>query len=502
MTNEKLTKVTVIKDETIGNVEREYREVKRPAVVGERIKIVRASDTYGMYENADVFTAEERTYVTGGVRVKSVQTDGNISGFIEDEEYVVLEPSDIVRVDNEGGKPGTRYRLVERKAAKGDGILIIAGDIFAGERFQPGGVYLNLITIGDDVFAEHAEGHRRVGEKRYANVGKRSAHYRVLEPVTSVEPSVSDAELLVLQRQLDSAGKRIATLEKETAGLTDAVAKITLQLKVAREDIVLIEEGVAADVERLKGVKAAAETRPAVQRDEIVARAKADVAELSTTEIYDRAAGISYWPRGCEKRGYGAIHEVDFVVNREKRTVVALVHRIGEGVTQFRGIAKAAPGDCFNVHIGRAIALRRALRLDIPAEYVNAPQPTEPRVGDVVLYDGCRVNVRPATEYCAYRTRGTATVGSVVAQCGVIIDDSREDLAASDRPFLIGSNVRIIGNGSDGMRHHFDIGDVGEIVSGPDKGGEYNVKGVITRETRRSKYDYSQLVNSVDLEAA
>ncbi|MCR8997954.1 hypothetical protein NW825_24090, partial [Brevibacillus laterosporus] len=74
----------------------------------------------------------------------------------------------------------------------------------------------------------------------------------------------------------------------------------------------------------------------------------------------------------------------DFIVNKEKRTVVCLL-RGGVTPNEYaRGIAKCSPDDCFNVHIGKAIALRRALGLDVPTEYLTAPQPAEPRVGDVV----------------------------------------------------------------------------------------------------------------------
>ncbi|MBU8781604.1 hypothetical protein CHCC19466_1383 [Bacillus licheniformis] len=99
------------------------------------------------------------------------------------------------------------------------------------------------------------------------------------------------------------------------------------------------------------------------RRDEIIERAKADVS-------------------GLLKRDIG--HDHEFIVNTEKRTVVVL--RKLRGCTNIvrRGIAKAAPDDCFNVHIGEAIALHRALGLEVPDEYLNAPQPTEVRVGDVV----------------------------------------------------------------------------------------------------------------------
>ncbi|MEC1437363.1 hypothetical protein P9D57_01075 [Bacillus sonorensis] len=105
------------------------------------------------------------------------------------------------------------------------------------------------------------------------------------------------------------------------------------------------------------------------RRDEIVEIARADVEKL----IEDTTQDYCY---------------VDFIVNRSKRTVVALIKGVYNGRDVFaRGIAKAAPSDCFNVHIGKAIALRRALALAVMDEYLNAPQPTEVRVGDFISDD-------------------------------------------------------------------------------------------------------------------
>lgn len=105
------------------------------------------------------------------------------------------------------------------------------------------------------------------------------------------------------------------------------------------------------------------------KRDDVVEKAKKDV-------------------RGLLVGDYGTTTE--FIVNAEKRTVVALRKWIVRGCIRERGISKCAPNDCFNAHIGKAIALRRALGLEVPAEYLNVPQPTEIRVGDVVrgIYTG------------------------------------------------------------------------------------------------------------------
>jgi hypothetical protein len=113
-------------------------------------------------------------------------------------------------------------------------------------------------------------------------------------------------------------------------------------------------------------------------RDEIVERAKADVAELERI-------GRSTWDDLPAKSPFfERYYRVKFYVNRDKRAVTAVVHGYNKGEKSV-GVAKCAPGDVFNAHIGRAIALRRALGLPVPDEYLNAPQPTEVRVGDVVV---------------------------------------------------------------------------------------------------------------------
>ena len=64
--------------------------------------------------------------------------------------------------------------------------------------------------------------------------------------------------------------------------------------------------------------------------------------------------------------------KVEFIVNRKNRKVTALI-KDEDGHVFAKGIAKCAPDDCFNSHIGRAIALRRALGLGIPLYYLSTP---------------------------------------------------------------------------------------------------------------------------------
>ncbi|WP_025851660.1 hypothetical protein [Bacillus velezensis] len=165
------------------------------------------------------------------------------------------------------------------------------------------------------------------------------------------------------------------------------------------------------------------------RRDEIVEQAKADVAKL----IEDAGSSV--------RVGYGnftlrhRMSRVEFVVNREKRTVVALVFgKIPRFRNELRekGIAKATPDDCFNVHIGKSIALRRALGLAVPDECLNAPQPTEVRVGDVieVTLDSGEIEKKPVISLKA-GSLNAHLPGRIIqypSHYAKIIDDSREEV--------------------------------------------------------------------------
>ncbi|MMZ60159.1 hypothetical protein D1872_222340 [compost metagenome] len=111
----------------------------------------------------------------------------------------------------------------------------------------------------------------------------------------------------------------------------------------------------------------------------IIAKAKADVAEISDSIAQGRGGRL-----GVEGTLRSRHMNVEFHVNREKRAVTALLRGVYSGTIWAKATAKCAPGDVFHAEIGKAIALFKALGLTVPDEYLNAPQPDEPRVGAVV----------------------------------------------------------------------------------------------------------------------
>lgn len=119
-------------------------------------------------------------------------------------------------------------------------------------------------------------------------------------------------------------------------------------------------------------------------------------------------------------------------MNSDKRTVVALLKGLRTGKVYAKGIAKATPDDCFNVHIGKSIALRRALGLAVPDECLNAPQPTEVRVGDVieVTLDSGEIEKKPVISLKA-GSLNAHLPGRIIqypSHYAKIINDSREEV--------------------------------------------------------------------------
>ncbi|MEJ9347195.1 hypothetical protein, partial [Bacillus licheniformis] len=162
------------------------------------------------------------------------------------------------------------------------------------------------------------------------------------------------------------------------------------------------------DARRELMAQAPAEKTAQERRDEIVEQAKADVERL---RMINRMLQT---------------FDITFDINRESRTVEAVAKKPNSR-TAFYGTAICAPDDCFNIHIGEAIALHRALGLEVPDEYLNAPQPTEVRVGDVVAYRGFYKTIDYVTVVADGEPTGggRAALTSIAVKHGKIIDDSR-----------------------------------------------------------------------------
>lgn len=339
------------------------------------------------------------------------------------------EPTDVIYVD------GKRYRAVKRNAAVGERILSLKSEVDTTE----GAVYTVTLLSGnaDPHYIDDA------GDRWHMNG---TDEYRVLEPLTS--ESTPDPCATILESRVTEQAAQIDGILGTLAEVGRKLAQMETQLRVAREDIVLLGEGVHDDIKRLEreigelrrrpaAEKSTETAAPKITRDAVIERAKADVAELLRTERFLSVPSLldgemeSFYP--------GDTDEVDFVINREKRTVIALIRYTDKYKNVWaKGKARCAPGDVFNTHIGRAIALRRALGLEVPIEYEYAPQPTEAQAGDIVSINGdvCTVKRRHPEKDSYYGVGGDKAYwfeegGFECASRFRVIDDSREEAEVS-----------------------------------------------------------------------
>lgn len=409
--------ITLIPDESLGGTLREYREVKRKAAVGETVIMTEATGvrTEGGrevpdYHNGDIFVIDHISGILAG------STSGKL---FYHREYSVLEHTDIlvINTDEPRGKR-ERFRMVDRKAAVGERVIIVNDRSGSGgsdgEFFRVGNIGVYCVD-GDVDFNGCGNSYVLPGGEWFVN----TEGYAVLEPV---EPAVSAAPTLLSAQPAESqAAANIASLALR---LTQAEAKIT-----ALESAIgaLTERKVASGpVDTALPTFATPPIKSAQQiRDEIVERAKADVSDLrkfSGTNL--RGTAFHFWPQTELPTQYYPLHAVEYVINREKRTVAALIRSQSYGVLA-RGIAKCAPGETFNAALGRAIALHRALGLTVPAEYLDAPGPTEVRVGDVVRlpHTGAIRTVASVSKTHVTYTNGKCNSRHIP----VVIDDSRDE---------------------------------------------------------------------------
>lgn len=159
-------------------------------------------------------------------------------------------------------------------------------------------------------------------------------------------------------------------------------------------------EVVEAELAKLHaGETVTPEATPKLTRDGVIQQAIADVKDLLEREYYgggsEEDTVVSHVGDFVDFRMTTDPDRVDFFVNADKRTVVAKLYLktngFGNVVKAYatQGRAKCAPCDVFNEHIGKAIALRRALGLEVPVEYyeVEARDCDDLAVGDVVRGD-------------------------------------------------------------------------------------------------------------------
>jgi hypothetical protein len=185
--------VHLVKDESIGGIQREFIEVDRKAEVGDYVWVSKM-DGAPVNEIAKVINED----YDGDNSREAIQLDVEINHedlllYVgNDDSFAVLEPTDIVHIDV------TRYQLVERKAEVGDQIMIVSADR-TFDNYDNGDIMTVQSAMNETVYVR---GGTCVGDGEYS----------VLIPVDSEPtPDIYDlmANLVTRVAALETENKRI-----------------------------------------------------------------------------------------------------------------------------------------------------------------------------------------------------------------------------------------------------------------------------------------------------
>lgn len=173
------------------------------------------------------------------------------------------------------------------------------------------------------------------------------------------------------------------------------------------------------------------------KRDRLVKQAKEFVKKHKTVTIMSDDGRLETG-NGTSKYFY---YTTDFHIKGNKVTAVVYGLKLGSINNRYLktrevGRATCSPNDCFNRHIGEFIALHRALGLDVPQEYLDVPNPTELRFGNVVAalndypeaLDGPISKGSKFTVVREISYRGSeCQIESDIAENSIIIDDTESE---------------------------------------------------------------------------
>jgi hypothetical protein len=221
-------KIHVIKDENLGGVLREFVEVDRKAKEGD----------FAVFKTKHKGITPGKPYeitVTGGM-IEFYDDNGEEHWWtIPSEELTIVEPTDIVHIDDPSGQP-KRYRMVERKAKVGERIIIIDADIAD---------YLSNYKNGDVLTVFDIDYDGRVTEVK-PNVFDDKIdvilpyEYCVLEPVHDEETSPTVHEMLAnLSEQVVKLNRRIDRLADANE---QAIATVARDVERVDADLIKLRE--------------------------------------------------------------------------------------------------------------------------------------------------------------------------------------------------------------------------------------------------------------------
>lgn len=264
----------------------------------------------------------------------------------------------------------TKFKTEKRKAIRGERILVTKAKHFGDHSNYGNGEVLTVVRdYGDGV-----EVNRNRADGYFALRLFHNEYEVIIEEISSESARIDE-----LERELRTLKVTQSAMKAELQSVRQVADKA---LREARKPVfggIDFGRGYSgtATIESIDSSQLIPKQTPNERRAAVIERAKAFVANTK------RKIGRREFRIADPSNGIAAYRTLrpEFIVNKEKRAVTVLLKGVGSSKLYAKGIAKCAPDDVFNADIGKAIALGRALGIKVPAEFIDAPKPTEPVVG-------------------------------------------------------------------------------------------------------------------------
>ena len=335
--------------------------------VGDKVRILNVDAIalgHRYWKNGDV--TEVVSILFGNPQLK--RTVGDEHGASGDRLHIDVGEFHAIELVKEDVNMAKQYRTEKRKARKGERILITYAGPINEQDYAEGDVF--TVTETDVI-------------------------------------SRGDVHVSGLETYIDYYEYEVIVEKTATTTLETRVTELEAEVEALKAQLAVSEP---------KPKQVVAKKTPNQRRADVIERARAFVADLEGRAISDTSN------RDGNTLFNHRTTRLTFHVNAEKGVVTALAHGKHGGELFDKAFARCAPGDVFNADIGKAIAAGRLYGVEVPADFLDAPKPTEFAKGQFVYgtipqrkytiteIDGDKALTRPGTFYRLDRDFKTVNV--------------------------------------------------------------------------------------------
>jgi hypothetical protein len=180
-----------------------------------------------------------------------------------------------------------------------------------------------------------------------------------------------------------SDSQRLDSIDEKLSQIIELLTPNKVEIKLGGSEVSHIQ---AAKEEFIQAVKALPVGKVSLGKHsrKRMIKAAQDVHRILADNVYSSPDGVTFLYKLMTKSGRKVQCTAEFIVAKEKKKVICLLKSTHTNRKISKGVAICDEEDTFNADIGMAIALYRALKLNVPSNYFEIPNPTDYEAGQLI----------------------------------------------------------------------------------------------------------------------